>query len=49
MIYFFICSNLKKKGRTFQNILFFDINHNTPCLTPKILHKYCFQVLLVRF
>ena len=20
-------------------------SHNTPCLPPKILHKYCFQVL----
>ena len=27
-------------------IHYFDINHNTPSLPPKILHKYCFQVLL---
>ena len=49
MIYLFICSNLRKKGPTFQNIHFFDINHNTPWLAPKILRKYCFQGLLVGF
>ena len=28
-----------------MRIYFFHINHNKPCLPPKILHKYCFQVL----
>ena len=25
---------------------YFPINHDVPCLPPKILHKYCLQVLL---
>ena len=27
-------------------IYYFHIDHNTPCLPPRILHNYCFQFLL---
>ena len=32
---------------SFLVIQYLHINHNTPCLPPKFLHKYCFQVVVV--
>ena len=29
-----------------RSIRYFHIDHNAPCLPPKILHNYCFQFLL---
>ena len=31
---------------SFDQIDYFHIAHNTPCLPPKILHNHCFQFLL---
>ena len=28
-----------------RSIRYFHIDHNAPCLPPKILHNYCFQFL----
>ena len=28
-----------------RSIRYFQIDHNAPCLPPKILHNYCFQFL----
>ena len=31
-----------------SRIHFFHVDHNAPCLAPKILHNHCFQFLLGR-
>ena len=36
-----LCTEMHKRS-----IRYFHIDHNAPCLPPKILHNYCFQFLL---